>query len=555
MGDPNDSCRYDNGLLKYHHMISWQHPWKLQAKASLIIILIVGGAILVTELFHQYYVAELAKDVIHSKSLVLLRQIGARFQSEKQFHNATLREKYLTDLMSRNPDLLLLRLYGKGPNTNEPPILLTQVGANKDDSSDIPLMVTQTFQVKEPKGRFHNQPGDDRLKLTTPLAIQGNTIGVIYAEYWTGQLTTITRFFLNWSLIISLIMGCGIVAALNFFLYRHVIRPLGRLKAGLAEVEKGQWATLVPTGKTDEIGDLARQFNSMAQQIQEVMRENASLNQALAQARDVLQAKVEEATAELRQRNEELAAVNERLSIAQRDILRQQRLAVLGQLVATIAHKIGTPLTAIFGHLQLLQEDPHLPQEVLERVRTMLKQTDRLTHSIQDLLTFTRTPTISVEQVFLPQLIDQSLLLFRPLLQEHGIQALTHFSPDLYSVQGDAFHLQEAINNLIDNAIDAMPDGGQLTIQARNAEDSPQAGPEVIVDIHDSGPGIPREHIEKIFDPFFTTKSVGSGTGLGLAITTEIIQLHKGHITVHSEEGQGTRFLIRLPAWRTSDHA
>ena len=100
-----------------------------------------------------------------------------------------------------------------------------------------------------------------------------------------------------------------------------------------------------------------------------------------------------------------------------------------------------------------------------------------------------------------------------------------------------------------------MPNGGQLTIQARNAEDTPQAGPEVILEIHDSGPGIPQAHREKIFEPFFTTKSVGSGTGLGLAITTEIIQLHKGHITVHSEEGQGTRFLIRLPAWRTSDHA
>ena len=536
-------------------MMSWQHPWKLQARASLIIILIVGGAILVTELLHQYYVAELAKDVIHSKSLVLLRQIGARFQSEKQFQNATLREKYLNDLMSRNPDLILLRLYGKGTTAHEPPILLTQVGATKDEASDIPLMVTHTFQFEEPQGRFHNQPGDDRLKLSTPLAIQEKTIGVIYAEYWTGQLTTITRFFLNWSFIIGLIMGFGIVMALNFFLYRHVIRPLRRLKAGLAEVEKGQWATLVSIEKTDEIGDLAHQFNSMAQQIQEVMRENASLNQALAQARDALQTRVEDATAELRQRNEELAAVNERLSIAQRDILRQQRLAVLGQLVATIAHKIGTPLTAIFGHLQLLQEDPHLPQEVLERVRTMLKQTDRLTHSIQDLLTFTRTPTISVEQVSVPTLIDQSLLLFRPLLQEHGIQGLTHFAPDLWPVQGDAFHLQEAINNLIDNAIDAMPDGGQLTIQARNAEDTPQAGPEVIIDIHDSGPGIQREHIEKIFEHFFTTKSVGSGTGLGLAITTEIIQLHKGHITVHSEEGHGTRFLIRLPAWRNLDHA
>jgi two-component system, NtrC family, sensor kinase len=546
---------YDKNLLNIPKMVPWPHPWKLQVKASLIILLIVGGAILVTEWLHQYYVAELAKDAVHSKSLVLLRQIGARFQSEHQFHNAALREKYLNDLMSRNPDLVLLRLYGKGEMTNDPPQLFTQIGDNQEDTPEMPLMVIQTLQAEQPQGSFHNQKGDNRLKLSTPLSIQGNTVGVIYAEYWTGHLNTITRFFLNWSLIVRLLMGIGIVLALNFFLYRHVIRPLGRLKAGLAEVEKGHWATLVPDGKQDEMGDLARQFNSMAQQIQEVMKENASLNRALAQARDALQTRVEDATAELRQRNEELAAVNERLSIAQRDILRQQRLAVLGQLVATIAHKIGTPLTAISGHLQLLQEDPNLRQEVQERVRIMLKQTDRLTHSIQDLLTFTRTPTISVDEVSLPHLIDQSLLLFRPLLQEHGIHGHTLFAPDLLPVQGDALHLQEAINNIIDNAIDAMPDGGQLTIQAQNVDDSPDGGSEVIIEIQDSGPGIPPTHIEKIFDPFFTTKSLGSGTGLGLAITTEIIQLHKGHISVLSEEGRGTRFLLRLPAWRTLHHA
>jgi signal transduction histidine kinase len=160
-----------------------------------------------------------------------------------------------------------------------------------------------------------------------------------------------------------------------------------------------------------------------------------------------------------------------------------------------------------------------------------------------------------VEQVSLPHLIDQSLLLFRPLLQEHGILGHTHFAPDLLPVLGDAVHLQEAINNIIDYAIVAMPDGGQLTIQAKNTQNMVEAGQEVILEIHDSGPGIPREHREKIFEPFFTTTSLGSGTGLGLAITTEIIQLHRGHITVHSDEGSGTRFLIRLPAWRTSDHA
>lgn len=526
-------------------------PQKLQAKASLIIVLIVGGAMLATEWLHQSYVAELAKDAIHSKSLVLLQQIETRFKSEKQFNTPRLREKYLGDLIERNPDLLFIQLYGTGDRDERGPVLLTQVGKTELAKKDLPAMVLSSMYTQETKGMFQSEAGDDRLLLSTPLSIQGQMAGILYAEYWTGHLNTISRFFLNSSLVTRVIMGIGIMVTLNVFLYIHVIRPLNRLKEGIADLEKGHWGTAIPVHKADELGELARAFNSMASNIQQMMKENENLNHNLMQARDALQGRVAEATAELRQRNEELAGVNERLSVAQRDILRQQRLAVLGQLVATIAHKIGTPLTAISGHLQLLQEDPQLPSEVLDRVRTMLKQTDRLNHSIRDLLTFTRTPTLTCEPVSLPQLLEQCLLLFRPLLQDHQIQWTATFSPDIHLVQGDAFHLQEAINNLIDNAIDAMPHGGMLTIRGEN-ETGPGTPhqPDVCLTIQDTGIGIPGEKTERIFEPFFTTKSVGSGTGLGLAITTEIIQLHKGSIAVMSTEGQGTTFLLRLPAWK-----
>ncbi|MCA9474537.1 MAG: HAMP domain-containing protein, partial [Nitrospira sp.] len=527
-------------------MANWPFKKKLQTKASLIILLIVGGAMLTTEWLHQSYVAEVAKDAIHSKALVLLQQIETRFKTEQQFHLSTIREKYLKDLIERNPDLLFIQLYGTEEKMEHGPVLLTQVGKTELAKPQIPSMVLASMYTQETRGVFQSQAGDDRLLLSTPLNIRGHMVGILYAEYWTGHLNTITRFFLNWSLATRVIMGIGIMVALNLFLYIHVIRPLSRLKEGIAELEKGRWGTAIPIQKNDELGELARAFNTMAQNIQQMIKENEILNQNLIQARDTLQGKVAEATAELRQRNEELAGVNERLSAAQRDILRQQRLAVLGQLVATIAHKIGTPLTAISGHLQLLQEDQQLPHEVLDRVRTMLKQTDRLNHSLRDLLTFTRTPTLTFEPVSLQTLLEQCILLFRPLLQDHGIQWTLNFPPDLPLIQGDAFHLQEAINNIIDNAIDAMPHGGMLTIQAFHEPESDSASPDVCLTIHDTGIGLPQDTIERIFEPFFTTKSVGSGTGLGLAITTEIIQLHKGSITAASVEGQGTTFSLRL---------
>jgi two-component system, NtrC family, sensor kinase len=533
---------------------TWASLNKLQVKASLIILMIVGGAVLTTEWLHTSYVDELLKDAIDSKALVLMQQIESRFQTEQDLQVPSRRDTYLEELLERNPDLLRVQIYGIPDIPGHAPPLLGQKGKGEPSSDEISTLILMSISTAETRGGFQSQAGNDRLALSIPLTIEERFIGVLYAEYWTGHLEPITRSFLNWSFLIRVFMGIGIIAALNLFLYIHVVRPLGRLKQGLTELEQGNWATVIPSKKVDEIGDLSRAFNSMAQKIQCIMKENTALNQALLQARDTLQGKVAEATSELRARNEELAALNERLSAAQRDILRQQRLAVLGQLVATVAHKIGTPLTAISGHLQLLQEEPRLSPEIAERVQTMLKQTDRLNHSIQDLLTFTRTPSLTFEPVSLANLLGQCILLFKPLFQEHGIQLSTCFAPDLHPVQGDPFHLQEAINNLIDNAIDAMPNGGTLTLEAQNEPNPTQSLSEVVLTVKDTGHGIPHEQKEKIFQPFFTTKILGAGTGLGLAITTEIIQLHKGSLSVISVEGQGTTFTLRLPVWKGNEY-
>lgn len=557
--NPQAALRQEESMAKNYMMSSptrstWISLNKLQVKASLIILMIVGGAVLTTEWLQTSYVKELLKDAIDSKALVLMQQIESRFQTEQDLQVASRRETYLGELLDRNPDLLLVQIYGIPDMPGHPPSLLGQKGKVEPSSAELSPLILMSISTAERRGGFQTQAGNDRLALSIPLTIGGRFSAVLYAEYWTGHLEPITRSFLNWSFLIRVFMGVGIIAALNLFLYIHVVRPLGRLKQGLTELEQGNWATVIPIKKIDEIGDLSRAFNSMAQKIQHIMKENAALNQALLQARDTLQGKVAEATSELRARNEELAALNERLSAAQRDILRQQRLAVLGQLVATVAHKIGTPLTAISGHLQLLQEEPRLSPEIAERVRTMLKQTDRLNHSIQDLLTFTRTPSLTFEPVSLANLLGQCILLFKPLLQEHGIQLTTSFAPDLHPVQGDPFHLQEAINNLIDNAIDAMPNGGTLTLEARHEPNPTQSLSEVVLTVQDTGQGIPHEQKEKIFQPFFTTKTLGAGTGLGLAITTEIIQLHKGTLSVISTEGQGTTFILRLPVWKGNEY-
>lgn len=256
-------------------------------------------------------------------------------------------------------------------------------------------------------------------------------------------------------------------------------------------------------------------------------------------------------TQDLKQRNEELVLANERLVVDQRELLRQQRLAVLGKLVATIAHKIGTPLTAISGHLQLLLEDPALSSEVNQRIQIIFRQTHRLNTVMQDLLNFARTPTLSLEPVSIPQCLDQALQLFLPIFDKQSIQLSTQYDASLPLACADCLQLQDAFNNLIDNAIDAMPHGGQLTVSAWPQESQGavvnEAG--ICIEIHDTGSGIPSDCLESVFQAFFTTKDIGEGTGLGLAIASEIVQQHHGKLSVESKEGKGTTFFLWLPAW------
>jgi len=253
----------------------------------------------------------------------------------------------------------------------------------------------------------------------------------------------------------------------------------------------------------------------------------------------------------LQQRNEELALANERLVVDQRELLRQQRLVVLGKLVATIAHKIGTPLTAISGHLQLLLEDPQLSSEVNQRIQIIFRQTHRLNTVMQDLLNFVRTPTLALESVSIPQCLEQTLQLFLPIFDKQSILLSTHYHASLPLACADFLQLQDAVNNLIDNAIDAMPHGGQLRVSAwpQDRQDSVVHEPGICIEINDTGTGIPQDCLESIFQAFFTTKDIGEGTGLGLAIASEIVQQHHGKLSVESTEGKETKFFLWLPAW------
>jgi two-component system, NtrC family, sensor kinase len=277
---------------------------------------------------------------------------------------------------------------------------------------------------------------------------------------------------------------------------------------------------------------LVDDFNTMTQALgeaqDEIMRQNR-----------MLESRVKEATSELRSRNLELFQ-------AQDELRRANRLATAGQVAAMLAHDLGSPLSSISGHLQLMLEDPNRSPSEQARLQLILNQVERLSDTIRNFLKNVTGLEPQFQNCNVNALIEHLIQLTLPVLTERRIEPVLEMDSHLPVLKADPNQLQQLFLNLFTNAIDAMKEGGQLKITTRHIpEDADHASAEIVIE--DSGMGINQEHVKNLFRPFFSTKEFGKGSGLGLAICQEIVKVHGGQIEVESQEGVGTRFTIRLP--------
>ena len=225
-------------------------------------------------------------------------------------------------------------------------------------------------------------------------------------------------------------------------------------------------------------------------------------------------------------------------------IRRQERLATVGSLAAGIAHEIRNPLASLSGSIQVLQNDLKLRGDDKRLMDIVVRETDRLNAIITDFLEYARPKTAHTEQIELLPLVDETIMLLKnSKVFDRNIRVASEVDPRI-KLTGDAQRLRQVFWNLLINACQSMPGGGAISVFAATYHRGSDAeGCEIV--FADTGPGIAREHLDKIFDPFFTTKT--GGTGLGLAIVYRIVEDHQGTITVDSEAGKGTRFILRLP--------
>ena len=329
-------------------------------------------------------------------------------------------------------------------------------------------------------------------------------VGVLYVGMMEQKYLDIQRrtiwVFLGITLVWALVS-----LGLSLFISRKVSGAVEKLVAASNELAGGNLDATVNIRSNDELNDLAETLNSMA--------------------------------AALKKRDEKLK------EFARKRIMESERLAVVGQLAAGVAHELNNPMQGIVTYSHLLLEEMPNGNPGRELAQKIVTQANRCTGIVRGLLDFSRQRKPQKRSININNILNDCVSLVKHQSVFHNIQIIPTLTADLPVVVVDPTQMQQVFMNLIINAAEAMHHGGQLRITTRvNAAEQ-----SVEVEVSDTGHGISEEHMERIFDPFFTTKEATHGTGLGLAISFGIIKEHQGTISVESEVGKGTTFTVRLP--------
>ena len=274
-------------------------------------------------------------------------------------------------------------------------------------------------------------------------------------------------------------------------------------------------------------------------------------------------AREEAARAALARETEKLLKANTQLVHAKDQLNRSERLAAVGQLVASVAHEVGTPLHSIAWHVQALAEEPGATPEMKKRVAIVDEQLTRVVRIIQDLLSSTRPRQPKPTWVPVSEVVNPAAALMEPAFHAGEITLKVECAENLPLIWADHEKIHQVLVNILDNALAATSPKGTVTIlvgtRDATAEElecgrrvADRMSPVVVtIAVRDTGCGMPEADAEKAFEPFFTTKAVGKGTGLGLFLSRESVMAHGGSLVLTSEIGQGTTVTVTLPGLRS----
>jgi signal transduction histidine kinase len=408
-------------------------------------------------------------------------------------------DSYVSGLLDRNPDLAryVIVADSKGVVTHSNRWEL--IGRRFERSLGcFPAADVSTI------GQVTAAEGERILEVRTPLNISTRCWGSMTIGFSLVPIEQQVRAVAKRAALVALALMLG-NSILTAAYVEKLIRPILSLHNTMRQAGHGDLTVRAPVRRWDEVGELSAAFNRMM---------------------------------------EELEGAREREGMRWARLAHTEKMAAVGTLAAGVAHEVNNPLAGILTCLEAIQdrpEDAEMRERYLGLVQDGIK---RIEHTVLNLLDFSRPSEIRPEPTSLVQNLHQVVEMTEFQLRKNHVDVSFDVEPDEPIVLADHFQMKQLFLNLVLNAIQAMPNGGKLTLRTR------RSGDDAVVEVTDTGVGIVDEIRERIFDPFFSTREVGQGTGLGLSVSYSIVTAHGGAIEVDSQAGKGATFRITLPLSR-----
>ncbi len=492
--------------------------------SSLLILVVVSFAF---TLLHLRLSRAWVEEDLQERAVAFARELAATIGDRREFESGPLLGRQIAGIMEIRRNVLqldVLRFEGDA----------AVVVATSEPRARLPFTRPDARRVRggQVLSRLVREPHTRYWEVIAPVALDGEVVGAVAAKFSLDRADALAARVRRGALAVTAVSVVVMALLMSLVVSLVVTRPLARFMRAVHRLQSGDTTAAVEVATGDELGVLARHFNEMVARVRDFNEE--------------LQARVKEATQELEGRYREVERLNARLFALQRDLRHAERLALSGRLMAEVAHEVGTPLHSVMGHLELLRQDlpaALLTEDVRRRLGVIEDQLRRVTGIIAQLLDLSRREPGPREPVDLNRIVGQCVEVVRPAVDASGLALHLAPAPDLPPVHGQPGQLQQVVLNLLTNAIEATPRGGRIHVATRT-----EAGDrEVVVEVADTGRGVPGEQRQHIFEPFFSTKAEGRGVGLGLFISAQSAREHGGRIDLESEPGRGAAFRLRLP--------
>jgi len=497
------------------------------------ILLLVAGSmsliLLASSYLHSGRIRSIIEKDHYDTAVKQTTALGDRIAQYDYFSNLADLEQEMQVVISSRPDFRQIDVY---ENQESVPRLIatTATGTNNllsawDDNGPAVTGGATSSQISRNNGEYW--------LITTPIS-NGEHTGFIKAlVHKRSQRELVNSLHREYNFVL---FGAVIAAVLLLYLlFVYFFRkPVKDIVQTMGHARNGDLSARAFVHRDDELGEIAGGFNQMMDDIASKAREREELLRQIGILNNELVKKVHLATTELRAANGNLIRTQQRLSHA-------ERMAAIGQVTASLAHEIGTPLNAINGHLQLLARNHPACGDTQRRLHIINAQLASIVESVRSLLERTHRRPIDPKPTNINCIVEELLQLVAPIFESHNIRESQELDQDLPNVLADRESLHQVFLNLVNNSLEAMPEGGEMKFVTNYLA----AAKLIEVRLIDSGTGICDDARNHLFEPMWTTKK--SGSGLGLAIAREIVLEHGGRIDCVLEVEKGAEFRVLLP--------